>query len=211
MSVSITYGVSVSGGGISMQSSIVRTGSASIGLAEVLPAAKTGTLSTRTDDTDGELTMSAGHGITTGSLIDLYWDGGVRYGVVVGTVAGNAVPISGGAGDDLPLSATAITATLRTIANLLIDGDNVGLIAFELQTTDRQLRVPGRITFRDASDAAVAQLDVVSNVPRVFDFEGGATNILTGNPITSIVASTGGSSTTETHTLRIAGVYDATP
>jgi hypothetical protein len=211
MSVNINYALSISGGGLSIQSSINRSGSALIALAEVLPAAKTGTLSTRTDDTDGELTMTAGHGITTGSIIDLYWDGGVRYGVVVGTVATNAVPFSGGSGDNLPIATTAITATVRTTGNVLIDGDNVKLIAFELQTLNRELRVPGRITFRDSDNAAVAQLDLVSNVPRVFDFEGGATNILTGNPITSIVASTGGSLTTETHTLRIAGVYDATP
>ena len=211
MSVNITYGVSVSGGGISMQSAIVRTGSAPIGLSETLPAAKTGTLTTRTDDTDGELTMAASHGITTGATIDLDWDGGSRYGVTVGTVATNDVPISGGSGDNLPIATTAITATLRTTANLYIDGDNVNLIAFELQTNDKSLRTAGRISFFDADDGAIAQLDLIANTPQVFDFDGGATNILTGDPITYIVASTAGSSTDETYSLKIAGVYDASP
>jgi len=211
MSVNITYGVSVSGGGISMQSAIVRTGSAPIGLSETLPAAKTGTLTTRTDNTDGELTMSASHGITTGATIDLYWDGGSRYGVTVGTVATNAVPISGGAGDNLPIATTSITATLRTTANLYIDGDNVKLIAFELQTNDKSLRTAGRITFFDAEDDAIAQLDLVANTPQVFDFEGGATNILTGDPITYLAMSTAGSSATENYSLKISGVYDASP
>ena len=211
MSVNITYGVSVSGGGISMQSAIVRTGSAPIGLSETLPAAKTGTLTTRTDNTDGELTMSASHGITTGATIDIYWSGGSRYGVTVGTVATNAVPISGGAGDNLPIATTAITATLRTTANLYIDGDNVKLIAFELQTNDKSLRTAGRITFFDVEDDAIAQLDLVANTPQVFDFEGGATNILTGDPITYLAMSTAGSSTTENYSLKISGVYDASP
>jgi hypothetical protein len=203
--------VSVSGGGISMQSAIVRTGSAPIGLSETLPAAKTGTLTTRTDNTDGELTMSASPGITTGATIDLYWDGGSRYGVTVGTVATNAVPISGGAGDNLPIATTSITATLRTTANLYIDGDNVKLIAFELQTNDKSLRTAGRITFFDAEDDAIAQLDLVANTPQVFDFEGGATNILTGDPITYLAMSTAGSSATENYSLKISGVYDASP
>lgn len=211
MSVNITYGVSVSGSGLSMQSVIVRSGTAPIGLSETLPAAKTGSLTTRTDNTNGTLTMTAGHGITTAATIDLYWEGGSRYGVTVGTVATNSVPISGGSGDNLPPATTAITATLRTTANILIDGDNVKLIAFELQTVDKSLRTAGRITFFDATDTAVAQLDLVANTPKVFDFEGGIANILTGDPITYIVTSTAGSSTSETYTLKIAGVYDATP
>jgi len=211
MSVNITYGVSVSGSGISMQSAIVRTGSAPIGLYETLPAAKTGTLSTRTNDTSGTLTLESGHGITTAAVIDLYWDGGSRYGVTVGTVSGTSVPISGGAGDNLPIATTAVTATTRTTANIYIDGDNVKLIAFEMQTNDRSLRTAGRITFFDVDDNAIEQLDLVANVPQVYDFEGGATNILTGAPITYIATSTAGSSTAENYLLKISGVYDASP
>lgn len=78
-----------------------------------LPAAKAGTLGVRTDNTTGTLTMNTGHGITTGATIDLYWTGGQRRNVTVGTVSGNSVPISAGQGDNLPAAATAITAMVQ--------------------------------------------------------------------------------------------------
>jgi hypothetical protein len=196
-----------------MQSAIVRSASASVGLVESLPAAKTGTLSTRTDNTDGELTMSAGHGITTAAVINLHWTvagaPGVRYGVVVGTVATNAVPISGGSGDNLPIATTAITATLPTTANVLIDGDNTKLIAVELKTTDTSLRTAGHVAFRDASNDLIAELDLVTNVPRVYDIEGGDANPFTGDVITYIQASNANS--TVAANLQIQSVYDASP
>lgn len=213
MTVSLTYAVSVSGSGLSMQSAIVRSASASVGLVESLPAAKTGTLSTRTDNTDGELTMAASHGITTAAVINLHWDvggvKGVRYGVVVGTVATNAVPISGGAGDNLPIATSAITATLRTTANVLIDGDNTKLIAVELKTTDTSLRTAGHVSFRDATADLIAELDLVTNVPRVYDLEGGDANPFTGDVITSIQVSNANSSVAAN--LQIQSVYDASP
>jgi hypothetical protein len=59
-----------------------------------LPAGKAGTLTTRTNNTDGAATLSAGHGILTADVVDIYWDGGCRYGAIVGTVeaveAGNS-------------------------------------------------------------------------------------------------------------------------
>lgn len=211
MSVSNTYGISVSGGGLTIQASIVRTGSASISLSETLNAAKTGTLATRTDANTGNLTMTAGHGITTGQIIDIYWDGGVQYAVTVGTVATNDVPIDLGVGDDLPAQDTAITAVVQATANLYIDADNAGLIAIELKTLDRTLRTAGHIEFYDVDDNLIAELDLVTNIPQVYDIEGGATNPFTGAPITYLKLSQGGSSTTETYTLQIIGVYDATP
>ena len=209
MSVSLTYALSVSGSGLSMQSAIVRSGSASIGLTESLPAAKTGSLTTRTDNTDGELTMAASHGITTGQRLNIFWAGGARFNVLVGTVATNAVPISSGTGDNLPTAATAITASVPTTANVLIDGDNVKLIAIELKTTDTTLRTAGHVTFRDAANDQIAELDLVANTPKVYDLEGGDANPFTGDPITYIQAANGNSSTAAT--LTIVGVYDASP
>jgi hypothetical protein len=211
MAVNVTYGLSVSGSGASIQSQVVRSGSASIGLIESLPAAKTGQLTTRTDNTSGTLTMTAGHGITTAAVIDLYWTGGRRYGVVVGTVATNSVPISGGAGDNLPTNLTNITAVVQSIANVFIDGDNTGLLAIEFRTNDRSLRTAGHIGFYDAGAASIAQLDFVTNVPQVYDLASGITNPFTGNPITTCRLSQGGSVATENYQVQIIGVYDATP
>lgn len=94
------------------------------------PAAQAGTLTTRTDNTDGTVTMtSSGHTITTGVRVDLYWTGGCRRGVTVGTVSGTAVPISGGAGDNLPSTSTAIKVALPTKRTLSFTGNNLKAIA----------------------------------------------------------------------------------
>ena len=79
---------------------------------------RVGTLTTRTDRNTGTLTMSPGHGITTGETIDIRWGSLNRYNVVVGTVAGNSVPIDFGTGDILPLAASAITAVVRKTGTL---------------------------------------------------------------------------------------------
>jgi hypothetical protein len=206
----VTHAQSISGGGVTIQPlAITRTNSGAIGLEETANAAKTGTLSTRTDNTDGELTMTAGHGITTGQIIDLYWTGGVRYGVIVGTVATNAVPISGGAGDNLPTASTAITAVVQLSVNLAIDGDETDILAVIFETTDTSIRTAAHIQFRDASNDEIAEIDFVTNVPQVWDIAGGSANPFTGDPITNLKVSQANS--TNTATLKIIGVQDASP
>lgn len=79
-----------------------------VGRSVAVPAAKSGSLTTRTNATDGELTVPD-NTFTTAQVVDLYWATGKRVGVVIGTVAGNVCPISGGTGDDLPDAATAVT------------------------------------------------------------------------------------------------------
>lgn len=89
-------------------------------------AAQAGTLTTRTDANTGTLTMSSGgHGIITGQRVDLYWSGGTRYGVTVGTVSGTSVPIDLGAGDNLPIATTAITVGIPESTAFSVTGDNV--------------------------------------------------------------------------------------
>jgi hypothetical protein len=208
----ISISKAISGGGLSITSlPVSRTASGGITLEEPMSVAKTGQLTTRTDNTDGELTMAASHGITTAAVIDLYWTGGVRYGVVVGTVATNAVPISGGAGDNLPTNLTAITAVVQQSANVSIDGDNAKIIVVAVETVDKTIRTAAHVQFRDASNDEIAEIDLVTNVPQDWDIEGGSANPFTGDPITNIKFSQGGTSATETYTLKIVGVQDASP
>jgi len=93
-----TSQITISGdvGGAPMNTNISRTADGQTSHEVQVPAAKTGTLTTRTTDTTGTLTMQTGHGFVQNDKIDLYWTGGRRYNVVVGTVAGDSVPISGG-------------------------------------------------------------------------------------------------------------------
>ena len=197
----VTHAQSISGGGVTIQTlPVSRTNSGPIGLDDTLNAAKTGTL-----------TMAASHGITDGQIIDIYWTGGVQYGVTVGTVSTNSVPIDSGIGNDLPVADTAITAVVQKSINLAIDGDNTNLIAIILETIDKNLRTAGHVQFRDSSNAEIAEIDLVANVAQVWDITGGSANPFTGNPITNLKASQGNSTATEIYTLKIVGVQDASP
>lgn len=208
----VTHAQSISGGGVSIQTQpVIRTNSGAIGLEDTLSAAKTGTLSTRTDNNTGTLTMDSGHGITTGQIIDIYWSGGVQRTVTVGTVSTNSVPIDLGIGDNLPIATTAITAVVQKAINLAVDGDNTKIIAVVLETVTKSLRTAGNVQFLDAAGDVIAEIDLVTNVPQVWDIEGGSANPFTGDPITNLKASQGNSTSTETYTLKIVGVQDASP
>lgn len=115
-------------GGVTINSTFTRTTNGNRGDAPSLPAAKAGTLSTRTDADEGELTLAAGHGVVAGNLLDVYWDGGRRYNVLAGVVAGNDVPISGGAGDDLPAQDTALTCQVQQDVDIDFAGSDVELL-----------------------------------------------------------------------------------
>lgn len=210
LGVTVSYGMSISGGGMSIQPLAVnRTGSGLITLDETLSVSQAGSLTTRTSDTVGTITMTeALHTIATGNIIDIYWDGGVHYGSTVGTVAGTSVPISLGSGDVLPAAATAVTVVVQATANLTIDGDEAAFIAIELSTTDKSLRTAGHIQFLDASSNEIAEIDLVTNVPQVWDLEGGSANPFTGAIITQAKLS---QASAVAATLKIIGVQDATP
>lgn len=208
----VTHSQAISGGGITIQTQpTIRTNSGAIGLEDTLPVAIAGTLSTRTDADTGTLTLSASHGVTDAEIVDVYWDGGVQYGCTVGTVATNDVPIDTGSGDDLPAQDTAITAVVQKAINLAIDGDNADLLAVVVETLDKSLRTAAHVQLRDSSNAEIAEIDIVTNVPQVWDIAGGSANPFTGNPITNIRASQGSTSSTETWTLKVVGVQDASP
>lgn len=90
-----------------------------------VPAAKAGVLTTRTSASVGTLTMDPGHGFATGNVVSIFWAGGSRYGVTLGTVSGDSCPFSGGAGDDLPAADTAVTAMVPAVETVSVTGDNV--------------------------------------------------------------------------------------
>lgn len=209
----ISYAVTVSGGGSSISTQpVLRTASGLIGVEETLPVAQAGVLTTRTDADTGTITMGSGsHAIATGNVVDVYWDGGVQYGVTVGTVSTTSVPIDTGSGDDLPAEDTAVTVVLQTSVNALIDGDEAEIIAIMLETNDKSARTAGHVQLRDASNNEIAEIDLVSNVPQVWDLAGGSANPFTGAIITNGKLSQGSTTAGETFMLKILGVQDASP
>lgn len=202
--------MSISGGGISIAKSVVRQPDSVTGYGPIaIAAGKNGTLSTRTDNNTGTLTMAGGHGITTGAKIDIYWAGGVQYNVTVGTVSVNSVPFDLGVGDNLPSASTAIIACVRTQVNINLDGDNAALVALLADRSSPSSTAVGHIDFQDAADDVIAAFTLRSNDPHVVDVTGGDTNIYTGDPIVKAFISNG--SATETFTFTAIVGQDVTP
>jgi hypothetical protein len=157
-----------------------------------LEAAKTGSLTTRTNNTTGTLTMAASHGITTGARLDLYWSGGSRRGITVGTVSVNSVPFSGGAGDNLPVQDTAITAQVPVSENLVVTGNDVVSIG-------TRVTGGGTIVFTDGSNAEIFATTLTSDVPSYAWASGyGGTNPLAGGSVAKVFLSQRSSAGTST-------------
>lgn len=106
VSAVLTRGANLLGRNFSQQKSV--TGDVGLLVEYEVPRANPGTLSTRTDNDTGTITVTGTNTITTGDRVDVYWSGGVRYGMTAGTVSGQAVPIDLGAGDNLPVSTTVV-------------------------------------------------------------------------------------------------------
>lgn len=197
---------SISLGGRSANSQTTISGEGLVAKEVTVAAAKVGQLTTRTDDETGTLTMSSGHGITTGQVIDLYWTGGSRRGILVGTVATNSVPIgadNAGEGDVLPANLTAITACVRTEEALAVVGNNV--VAIEYYSTKR-----GTITLADASDVELAAtidgLGLNQERSQLWYESRNATNPLAGDTMAKVFFSNGDS--TAEATMRVQCLFN---
>jgi hypothetical protein len=173
-----------------------------------LPVGKAVTDWVKTDANTAACNLAGGHGQTNGKF-DVYWSGGVRYGVD-GTIVTNALALDGGAGDDFPASATADVVVCKQVPIVCnIDGDNIQVIGVFLKN-DLDSDGVAHVDFQDSGNATIAQLDLVAgSVAHTYQIALGATNPFTGNPITQAHASNG--STTGPATLYILSGEDSTP
>lgn len=163
-----------------------------------LAAAKTGTLTTRTSNTAGTLTMTTGHGITTGQRLDIYWSGGSCYGATVGTVATNSVPFTGASGTVLPAQDTAITAMVPSLETFDLVGDDCVVLAAGGDAACTILFVNG----------GTVHLAVVKTSAGAYVwFTGDTTNPIAGDTVTDVYLSHGSSS--GTISVRAAGLRAA--
>lgn len=161
---------------------------------DVAPA-KAGTLATRTNGTDGSLTMANGHGITTGARLDIYWAGGSCYGATVGSVSGNTVPFTGAAGDALPSASTAITAMVPTSEPVTLTGNNAVAIGANCPAG-------GRVVFAASNNSAIYAVPERSatNPSYVWVSTDGGTNPLAGGSVAKVFLSHGSTTLTPTMT-----------
>jgi len=193
-----TVSQSISLAGISIQATLTRTAEGGLANQVDLAAGVAGTLSTRTDDDTGEVTLTEGHGITDGDKVDVYFSGGIRYGMTVGTVVGNVVPVDLGAGDNLPADDAAVVVCKQTVINIDFDGDDAELVA--AHCTKR-----AHLSFLDSGDAVLKAQELVSGEPWFWAADSGIANPLTGNAIDEIRASNG---ETAAAVLKIAALVD---
>ena len=163
-------------------------------------AAKAGSLTLRTNDTDGTVTTTDSGAFTTADVIDLYWSGGRRYGVVVGTVSGTSVPISGGAGDNLPVADTAVTAMVPGAEDFTVGYAGLQALVAKCDTT-------GLATFLASGGSVVRGADLAGpNGGYVGGGGGGATNPFGTTNVTDVRLSH--ASSTQAYTVSAAALVN---
>jgi hypothetical protein len=180
-----------------------------------LHADNTGTLDERVDDNTGFANLGASHTISDGDTVDVYWSGGVRYGMTA-SASGGDVTIDGGAGDALPVLTTSITVCKQTEINpCSIDGDQIQIIGvFYRNLNDTGAKA--HIDFQDSGSVSINELDLVHETANgsfvkgttIVNVSGGDTNTYTGNPITKAFAS---HDSAQAATLFVLSGEDSTP
>jgi len=105
---------------------------------------------------------SESHGIEDADVVDLYWTGGLRYGMTA-DVTDDEVTLSGGAGDVLPAAETAVVCASRCRSH----GDRRGrgrLLVIRWSTRTANPRA-WHVNMTDDGDATIAEKDLVANEP----------------------------------------------
>jgi len=189
--------------GIDVTSVTTRDAVAAIPAQTPTPAAGlAGTLTGRTDDDTGIITMSdAEHGITDAVTVDVYWAGGCRYGLTVTLVDETAVSIDGGAGDALPAIDTppAVVVGVREEYDCDFDGDLVEIIVAHCLKR-------AHVEFLTDADASILGRELTANEAWAWISDQGFTNPLTGDPVGKIQVSCG---ETTAGTIKLIGIYNS--
>jgi hypothetical protein len=185
-------------GGITIQGTLSKTADSHMAYNPSLPAGKAGSLTTRTDNDTGVATLSAGHGIITGDKVDVYWSGGMRYGMEA-TVSGNEVTIDAGAGANLPAESTPLVVTKQVVQDFVFDGDCVQLIA--MLATRRC-----HVDFVDAGGVSLFERELAADTPWAWAADTGVTTPITGNAVAQLKVSNGDSAAV--CDLKVAVLYD---
>lgn len=204
-----TVSISFSAGGVSISGVKQRSADSAIGYDIEIPKAEGGTLSTRTNNTDGIATLTANHSIAVNAVVDIYWASGVRRGADVSAANTTTATFEGGSGDNLPSANAAITLAPVVEANIEILGDDVKLLGIQHVNPAAGFSHEAYIDFRDSGSNTIHDVSLVSNEPMLIDVEGGDVNPLANSTVaTGAISSnyTGGTSQ-----LRIGALIDSTP
>jgi hypothetical protein len=196
MALSGEFSMTISALGVTITGSASREGDLGIeAVTTILPVGWAGVL-TRSDADTGVITLGAGHSVINGK-VDVHWEGGCRYNMDGTVTDTNTLTVDGGAGDDLPATAvTPVVSQNPSILDLTFDGDNLSLIGVG---ASRQTQV----CFM-ASTAVLKSVFLIDNAAWGWADAMGGSNPLTGSAVTSVKASNG--SSTLTNTVKITGL-----
>jgi hypothetical protein len=170
--------------GVSFDGTVDRTNTGGLPVEVALPAAVAGSLTTRTDDNTGVVTTVAAHGLTTSDKVDVFWAAGCRYGMDA-TVAGLAVTVDGGAGDNLPIATTAVTIVEQVVIDCA-DFDADLLTQFAVQAINPPARM--HIQFQETGLAEAAARDIASGEVWFWSDDTGTTNPMATKHVTQAMA-----------------------
>ena len=145
-----------------------------------LPAAVSGTLTTRTSDSVGVVTV-ASHSITTSDKVAVFWSGGYRYNVAVSATSGTTISIgSGGSGDNLPAASTALTICKETTLSFSHVGNDIkGMVVHSPQRMSMNVR--------DTVPASQVAVDVPANEGWFWISNATGTNPFAGDTLQDII------------------------
>ena len=177
MTQQMRFAKTIGGAGITIQKSYERTDENACGwVFEDIPVAKAGagTSFTKVEDDEATVDLPAEHGFTNGDF-DVYWSGGLRYGVP-GTIATNALTLGpGGAGDVFPASETAVIIARQTERHVVVDGNEISALAMAMEFIPATASAKASVDFQDAVPASEGQVDLEANTPRDWDMASGDT------------------------------------
>ena len=194
-----TLYTNISVAGISGTGVQTRTGEGAIAQDPTLAAGITGTLSTRTSDTAGTLTVAEGHGVEQNDVIFIFWDDGWCYEAVAGVTTGTTIPFTDAKGDVLPTEDSEVVCSVETIINTDFDGDDVQMLA--LLSTQRAGAV-----FEDAGDDVIVAMELLASEPFAWAANTAIANPITGDAIDEIHVANGGTSEAQ---FKLGLVYDS--
>lgn len=161
-----------------------------------LDAGIAGTLTTRTDDAIGVITVAEGHGLTTSDTIAVFWGAGRRYGVTITATAATTVTIATGAGTVLPAESSVVTIGKEVITSLGHIGDDLKIFA---------VHSPNRLSanIRDVTPATIEALDIAAKESWAYISNFSGTNPFAGETLVTAVLANGGTTAVTANILHI--------
>lgn len=188
-------------GGISATSTVSRSSDGGDGRDPTLLAAAAGSLTTRTDDNTGQITVTS-HTINPGETVDVGWVGGRRRGMTVTATSGTTITVDGGSGDVLPAQDTAVTCAEQETVEMDFDGTALTFLVV-------QVDYRASIEFQDSGGSALKSLDLAAGEMFAWVSDQGTTTPVNGT--VDRVKCSSLDPAGQTPTVKIGTLLDTTP